>query len=73
MRDLEFVLRNLDFYLRDLDFDLGSKGPAGDRGGVCALEMVGGREFESCLSVCVRWSPQRSPTHNRLNILWVIK
>ena len=32
------------------NFDLGSKGPAGDRGG-CALEMAGGRGI---LLVCVR-------------------
>ena len=31
------VLRDHEFELRDLEFDLGSKGPAGDRGGGCAL------------------------------------
>ena len=54
LRDLYFVFRDLDFFLQDLHFDLGSNGPAGDWGGGCALEMVGGREFDRCLSECVR-------------------
>ena len=49
LRDLDFVLRDLDFVFRDPDLLLCSKGPAGNRGGGCALGMVRGWEFDKCV------------------------